>query len=153
MNQNGLPLEILEHILQDFVNRLLETQDREIHAPRAHLNASPYLNLGSYAELIQLRLISKAWSRAVITFYFETISVDNSERANLILNNWKDDLFQPNHCPVKRISIKNIGDQDDYAVEVQERHKKGKLGFYFISLSKHSPESALIASHYFGYQL
>ncbi|KAH9818675.1 hypothetical protein DFH28DRAFT_887805 [Melampsora americana] len=111
--KNELPLEIIDQILVEFIKRLKkEPQEDESTA------LEPYLTRTSYTELINLRLISKIWSTAVIPFYFQTISVDGSKRAKVIINNWNDDSFRPHFpCPVQRLTIESLWypdpEQDD----------------------------------------
>lgn len=122
MNENRLPLEIIEQILREFVDRL-QTEKQEWEAIRSQ----PYLKASSSTELIKLRLISRTWSRAVIPFYFETISIHHSQRANLVLENWNENLFRPySYCPVRRLAIKNLWYPEEAKAEDvgQERYSE-----------------------------
>ncbi|EGG09394.1 uncharacterized protein MELLADRAFT_95842 [Melampsora larici-populina 98AG31] len=104
MNEvNRLPFEIVNQILQEFVHELPKEPSLAGPPPL------PALTSEAYKELIALRLISKTWSKAVIPFYFRTISIQNSKRAKVILDNWSDSLFRPNFsCPVKRLSVTRV---------------------------------------------
>ncbi|EGG01728.1 uncharacterized protein MELLADRAFT_72928 [Melampsora larici-populina 98AG31] len=111
-----LPFEIIVQILREFVNQSEKNLDHYESAAR-----EPYLRRSSYTELIKLRLVSKMWSNAVIPFYFETISIDNSKYANLILDNWNDGFFGSNfHCPVKRLTIGRLSLPKEVVQEEEE---------------------------------
>lgn len=84
-----LPFEIFNQILTEFVNDLYAMS----LGPCGATLSEPYLDDTSYTELINLRLVSKRWSKAVLQFYFETIEIDDWERAELVINNWKEDLY------------------------------------------------------------
>lgn len=102
--KNELPLKIINQILKNFIKQLKkEPQEDESTA------LEPYLKKSSYTELINLRLISKNWSIAVIPLYFQTISINGCKRAQVIIENWNDDLFKPHFtCPVERLTIEEL---------------------------------------------
>lgn len=105
---DSLPFEIINQILAEFVHQL----DKEIQVNEATAS-EPYLEKSSYTELIKLRLVSRIWSKAVILFYFQTIYIDDEKRAQIILDNWRHDLFGPHFpCPVKRLTIKELWDSE-----------------------------------------
>ncbi|EGG12396.1 uncharacterized protein MELLADRAFT_101747 [Melampsora larici-populina 98AG31] len=63
----------------------------------------------SPSQFLDYRLVCKAWSEAVISIYFRDIRLDNSRRAQIILDNWTDAIYGPNlSCPVRRLSIRNM---------------------------------------------
>lgn len=113
MNEtNKLPLEIIHKIIEQFVNQL----HRQVGF-NSSIVSERHLTDSSYAELIKLRLISKNWAKAVIPFYFQTISIKDSKYAKVLLDNWTDDLYLPYpDCPVKTLTIKNLwySDQEEY---------------------------------------
>lgn len=111
-----LPYEIIVQILREFVNQLDKDCDHFESAA-----TEPYLRKSSYTELIKLRLVSKMWSAAVIPFYFETISINSSKYANVIMDNWKDFIFEPNlYCPVKRLTIGKLSFPKEEGHEKEE---------------------------------
>ncbi|EGG02728.1 uncharacterized protein MELLADRAFT_91151 [Melampsora larici-populina 98AG31] len=100
INRLQLPVEIIHQILEEFENRL------DKHFEFTSITTTPYLKASSYIELIQLRLISKNWSKAVLQFYFRAICVAGSRRAKILLENWND-LFGPaDYCPVNTLTIR-----------------------------------------------
>lgn len=102
---NKLPFEIFNQILTEFVNDLYDEPFRSCGTTATE----PYLDKSAYTKLIKLRLVSKIWSKAIIQFYFENIEIDDWRRAELIIDNWKDDLFRPYFpCPVKSLRIREL---------------------------------------------
>lgn len=91
-DRGALPYDILTRVLQDFWNLLGEDDP-----------ATPF------AQLLGLRLVSKAWSRAIISTYFVGIDLHHARRAKTILDNWTDAIYGPGvPCPVKRLRIVNL---------------------------------------------
>lgn len=92
-----LPYEILTCIVDFFVDLL----DEDSESAARDFTSSP--------ELLPLRLISKSWSKVIIQTYFHTIRLNNSKRAQIILDNWTDALYGPNlPCPVKQLYIRDL---------------------------------------------
>ncbi|EGG12392.1 uncharacterized protein MELLADRAFT_59040 [Melampsora larici-populina 98AG31] len=91
-DRGALPYEIITRILADFWG-LLDNKD----------STSPS------AQLLGLRLVSKAWSTAIISTYFVYIHLHHAKRAKTLLDNWTDALYAPGLlCPVKRLRIDNL---------------------------------------------
>jgi hypothetical protein len=91
-----LPSEVFQQILHEFVNQL----DTE---PRNEITFRPYLQKSSYTELIKLRLVSKTFSRIIIRLYFETISIESSKHADVILKNWNNGLGRVRRLRIERL--------------------------------------------------
>lgn len=98
-----LPFDIVIQILQEFVKQL----NRDYDCNNSLID--PDLTYSSYKELIRLRLVSKTWSKAVIPFYFQTIHINDSRRAKIILDQWDDKLLGPRGSfPIRGLSIKRL---------------------------------------------
>lgn len=131
MNQiNRLPFEILVQILRELADQSDNKCDLNTSAA-----SEPDLKRPSYTELIDLRLVSKTWSKALMSFCFETISVDSSQRAKSIIDHWNEDLFKPHFdCPVKTLVIKGLW----YHKEEVEENQVNETGLGILKKSEQS---------------
>lgn len=95
-NRGWLPFDIVSQIIEEFVLELRFSR------------YDGWLDHESVSELLQLRLVSKTWSEAIIPFAFHTVQLHTSKGIQLIIDNWSKIQVPDLPCPVKRLMIQDL---------------------------------------------
>lgn len=82
------------------------------------------------------RSVFKNWSKAVLSLYFQTISIVGSRRVKVLIDNWNGDLFEPIHSPVKRLRIDNLPYSEQMVEGVTARDDEDEVCDRTASLNK-----------------
>ncbi|EGG00011.1 uncharacterized protein MELLADRAFT_112230 [Melampsora larici-populina 98AG31] len=102
-DKGWLPYDIVSQIVDIFVSDLghYRYDDHDT-------SSDEYLLHESITELLQLRLVSKTWSEAVIPFAFHSMELHSSKAVQVILDNWSKIQAPDRPCPVKRLIIQDL---------------------------------------------
>ncbi|KAH9810456.1 hypothetical protein DFH28DRAFT_1184695 [Melampsora americana] len=136
---NNLPHELLYLVIESFAD-----QSEIQRADPLNSGADSWLLPSTIRELLNLRLVCKAWAKVVPRYTFQSIRLTSRESVEALIKYWKDSNQDSHSSPVKRLIIGRLEYWDVSGAENPEeelerfQHEFDELGLFepnFVPIS------------------
>ncbi|EGG06584.1 uncharacterized protein MELLADRAFT_63186 [Melampsora larici-populina 98AG31] len=102
-NQSQLPLEVIQSILHHFIDDCKTTTSDYMNSADP-----PFLEHAALIQLLQLRLINRLWSNAVIPFAYRSLKLTSALMISNLVGTWKTTLVFANNAHLRGLCFNKM---------------------------------------------